>query len=118
SLPEVAPKLGWMVGDLEIDPFDSDRMMYGTGATIYGTDNLTAWDQGGPVDVTVKAQGLEETAVLDLVSPPAGAPLLSALRDIAGFRHDSLSTVPAKMYDNPTTGTTTTIDFAQNAPAI
>ena len=32
------PKLGWMDGDLEIDPFDSNRMMYGTGATIYGTD--------------------------------------------------------------------------------
>lgn len=42
--PETTPKLGWMIGDLEIDPFDSDRMMYGTGATIYGTKNLTDWD--------------------------------------------------------------------------
>ena len=44
--PEITPKLGWMIG-LEIDPFDSNRMMYGTGATIYGTDNLTTWDTGG-----------------------------------------------------------------------
>ncbi len=44
----MTPKLGWMVGDIEIDPFNSDRMMYGTGATIYGTDNLTAWDSGWP----------------------------------------------------------------------
>ena len=41
------PKLGWMTESLEIDPFNSNRMMYGTGATIYGTTNLTNWDTGG-----------------------------------------------------------------------
>ena len=45
--PEVTPKLGWMTESLEIDPFNSNRMMYGTGATIYGTTNLTNWDTGG-----------------------------------------------------------------------
>ena len=79
ALPEVSPKLGWMVGDIEIDPFNSNRMLYGTGATIYGTDDLTNWDAGTPVTITVQAQGLEETAVQDLISPPQGAPLLSAL---------------------------------------
>jgi hypothetical protein len=59
---------------------------------------------------------LEETAVLDLISPPQGAPLLSALGDIAGFRHDDLKVVPDKMYDNPITGTTTSLDFAELAP--
>ncbi len=34
---EVNPKLGWMTETLEIDPFNSDRMMYGTGATLYGS---------------------------------------------------------------------------------
>ena len=72
--PEITPKLGWMVGDLEIDPFNSNRMMYGTGATIYGSDDLLAWDSGGQIHITVKAQGIEETAVLDLISPPSGAP--------------------------------------------
>ena len=60
-----------MTESVEIDPFDSNRLLYGTGATIYGADNLTDWDTGGTVHISVRAQGLEETAVLDLISPPA-----------------------------------------------
>ena len=66
-----------MTESLEIDPFDSDRMMYGTGATVYGTENLTDWDTGATFTIKPMVKGLEETAVLDLVSPPSGAPLLS-----------------------------------------
>jgi hypothetical protein len=114
--PEANPKLGWMTGDIEIDPHDSDRMMYGTGATIYGTENLTAWDTDGTVKIEVKAQGLEETSVLDLVSPPEGAQLLSGLGDICGFRHDDVTKVPAKMMTTPTFTATTSIDFAESTP--
>src|SRR5262245_29338004 len=114
--PVPSPKLGWMVGDLEIDPFNSNRMMYGTGATIYGSDNLTAWDAGGTITIAVKAQGLEETAVLDLISPPSGAPLISGLGDICGFRHNSLTTVPAQMMTSPTFTTTTSLDYAELSP--
>ncbi|KQV04557.1 MULTISPECIES: cellulose-binding domain-containing protein [unclassified Kitasatospora] len=116
SPPEQTPKLGWMTEALEIDPFDSDRMMYGTGATVYGTDNLTAWDAGTNVAIRPMVQGLEETAVNDLVSPPSGAPLLSALGDIGGFRHTSLTTVPPLMYQSPNHGSTTALDFAQADP--
>ena len=55
--PEVTPKLGWMTESLEIDPFNSNRMMYGTGATIYGTTNLTNWDTGGTVTITPMVAG-------------------------------------------------------------
>ncbi len=118
SLPEVTPKLGWMVGDIEIDPFDSDRMLYGTGATIYGTEDLTAWDSGGPITISVQARGLEETSVQDLISPPEGAPLLSALGDIGGFRHDDLSVPPAAMPTNPLLGGGTSLDYAELVPAV
>ena len=94
-MPIVSPKLGWMIDDVEIDPFNSDRMMYGTGATLYGTNNLTAWDTGGTVNISVMAKGIEELAILGLISPPSGAHLVSAVGDVAGFRHDDLLTPPS-----------------------
>jgi xyloglucan-specific exo-beta-1,4-glucanase len=114
SLPEVSPKLGWMVSALVIDPFNSNRMMYGTGATLYGTNNLTDWDSGKPINISVMVQGLEETAVLDIISPPTGAHLLSALGDITGFRHDDLSLAPARMFDNPR-DTPLNLDYAERS---
>ncbi len=110
--PVPSPKLGWMVDSLEIDPFDSNHMLYGTGATLYGTDNLTAWDTGGIIQFSVAALGVEETAVLDLISPPAGAHLLSAVGDIGGFKHDDL-TKPSVMFLNPVAGSTSSLDFAE-----
>ncbi|WP_327592845.1 cellulose binding domain-containing protein [Streptomyces chartreusis] len=116
SPPEQTPKLGWMTEALEIDPFDSNRMMYGTGATIYGTEDLTKWDGGGRFTVRPMVQGLEETAVNDLASPPSGAPLLSALGDVGGFRHTDLATVPSMMFTQPNFTTTTNLDFAETSP--
>lgn len=112
--PEERPKLGWMTESLEIDPFDSDRMMYGTGATLYGSNELTRWDRGETFTIRPAVAGLEETNVLDLVSPPSGAPLISALGDIDGFRHDDLTKVPAKMHG----GGAKTLDFAQSSANI
>ncbi|MFE9022511.1 cellulose binding domain-containing protein [Streptomyces sp. NPDC007808] len=117
SPPEQAPKLGWMTEALEIDPFDSDRMMYGTGATIYGTENLTDWDSGAKFTIKPMVRGLEETAVNDLASPPSGAPLLSALGDIGGFRHTDLDKVPSMMFTQPNFTTTTSLDFAESNPS-
>ncbi|MFI7411896.1 cellulose binding domain-containing protein [Streptomyces sp. NPDC049627] len=116
SPPEQTPKLGWMTEALEIDPFDSGRMMYGTGATIYGTENLTNWDSGSQFTIKPMVQGLEETAVNDLASPPSGAPLLSALGDVGGFRHTDLAKVPSTMFTQPTFTTTTSLDFAETNP--
>ncbi|UXX96169.1 cellulose binding domain-containing protein [Streptomyces sp. AD2-2] len=117
SPPEQAPKLGWMTESLEIDPFDSNRMMYGTGATLYGTENLTNWDSGGQFTVKPMVQGLEETSVNDLAAPPSGgAQLLSALGDIGGFRHTDPAKVPSMMFTSPTFTTTTSLDFAETNP--
>ncbi|PWV99440.1 S-layer family protein [Paenibacillus cellulosilyticus] len=110
--PERSPKLGWMMGDLEIDPFNSDRMMYGTGATLYGSLNATALDSDENVNIEVMASGIEETAVNGLISTPEGASLLSAMGDIGGFRHEDLTKAPS-MITNPYIGSATDIDYAE-----
>ncbi|MGB4492561.1 MAG: dockerin type I domain-containing protein [Halanaerobiales bacterium] len=114
--PEVSPKLGWMIGDLEIDPFNPDRMMYGTGATIYGSENLTKLDYGEKILITVMCKGLEETSVQDLISPPNDISLLSALGDLGGFRHDNLHEPPASIFTSPTFTTGTSLDYAELVP--
>ncbi|GAB3181919.1 cellulose binding domain-containing protein [Micromonospora palomenae] len=118
SPPEETPKLGWMNESVEIDPFDSNRFLYGTGATIYGSTDLTRWDTGGQFTIRPMVKGLEETAVLDLISPPAGAPLVSALGDIGGFRHTDLAAVPSMMFTQPGFTSTTSLDYAETKPAV
>mgnify|MGYP001135005316 CR=1 FL=1 len=116
--PEVTPKLGWMTEALEIDPFDGNRMLYGTGATIYGSTDLGKWDTGGQITIKPVVAGLEETAVLDLISPPTGAPLISGLGDIGGFRHADLTRVPAAMFSQPVFTSTTSLDYAELNPSV
>ncbi|CAG7847796.1 Xyloglucanase {ECO:0000303/PubMed:15541296} Short=XG {ECO:0000303/PubMed:15541296}; AltName: Full=Cel74a {ECO:0000312/EMBL:AAP57752.1}; Flags: Precursor [Serendipita indica DSM 11827] len=115
---DVSQKLvGWMIEALAIDPFDSNHWLYGTGATVNGGRNLLNWDTVHNVTIKSYAAGIEETAVLGLISPPSGtAHLLSVVGDIGGFMHTSLST-PGKVFATPTYGTTTSIDYAGNKPS-
>ncbi|KGM11435.1 xyloglucanase [Cellulomonas bogoriensis 69B4 = DSM 16987] len=115
--PEPLVKLGWMTQSFEIDPFDSDHAMYGTGATVYGTDNLTDWDTGGTVQIEVRAQGIEETAVQDLAAPPGPVELVSGLYDIGGFVHTDITQVPDDAFTDPYHGSVTGVDFAESEPA-
>ena len=116
--PQPTPKLGWMVDSLEIDPFNSNHLLYGTGATMYGTSNLTAWDSGGQAGISVAAVGIEETAVQDLISPPAGtAHLISAISDVGGFTHNSL-TKPSVMDANPVFTSGASLDYAERNPSF
>lgn len=114
--PVPAVKLGWMIEGMNIDPFNSDRMMYGTGATLYATNNLTAWDTGGQVAIKSTALGIEEEAVTGLISPPANAHLYSTVGDVSGWRHDDLTKSPAAMYSIPYAGTYSAIDYAELNP--
>ncbi|KAG8800604.1 hypothetical protein FRC17_006835 [Serendipita sp. 399] len=106
-----------MIETLNIDPFDSNHWLYGTGATVSGGRDLLKWDTTHNVTIKAYAAGIEETAVLGLISPPSGtAHLLSVVGDIGGFLHTSLS-APTKAFATPTYGTTTGIDYAGNKPS-
>ena len=107
------------MGDVEIDPFDPSHVLYVTGQGLWSSNDVTAADTGAPSHWRFDDDGLEETVPLDLVSPPAGASLLSGVGDIAGFRHDDLGVSPADgMFWNPIFGNTTSLDFAEAAPSI
>ncbi len=116
--PIEAPELGWMVSGLAIDPFNSNHMLYGTGMTMWGTNNLTNWDAGNQITLSIASMGIEETSVLGLVSPPAGggAHLYSVMGDVSGFAHTSLTTAPTFPWANSFFGTHTSIDFAELEP--
>ncbi|KAF9036414.1 Oligoxyloglucan reducing end-specific cellobiohydrolase [Hymenopellis radicata] len=109
-------QIGWMMEGLSIDPFDSNHFLYGTGATIYGSRNLKNWDTAHNISLSSLADGIEETSIQGLISPPTGPHLLSAVGDIGGFVHNDLAVAPASSYTNPKWSTAADIDFAGNKP--
>ncbi|MEV6877113.1 RICIN domain-containing protein [Amycolatopsis sp. NPDC051128] len=117
AAPYVGTSVGHWMGALALDPFDSGHVLYGTGSGLWASNDVTAADRGGAAHWAVRAEGLEETAVLGLVAPPGGK-LISALGDIGGFRHDHLDKVPAGASSGPRFSNTTGIDFAQAKPNI
>ncbi|PWY84996.1 xyloglucanase [Aspergillus heteromorphus CBS 117.55] len=116
STSEFPVRVGWMVEALAIDPFDSNHWLYGTGETIYGGHDLLNWDTTRNITLESLAVGVEEMAVLGLITPPGGPALLSAVGDDGGFYHASLDTAPSQAFHTPTYGTTNGIDYAGNSP--
>ncbi|MEU5155691.1 xyloglucanase [Glycomyces sp. NPDC021274] len=125
-----AVKHGWMIEGLAIDPHDSDRIMWGTGATIWGTESLTQWDAQGeligeneagervavPVEkftVGVRAEGIEMTWVRDLAA--LGGTLVSAMGDVNGFVHTDLGRAE-RMFHGGWGGTS--LDYAASNPDV
>ncbi|KAJ3823892.1 hypothetical protein F5878DRAFT_532412 [Lentinula raphanica] len=109
-------QIGWMMESLSIDPFDSDHFLYGTGATIYGSHDLTNWDSQHSITLESLADGVEETSVQNIIAPPTGPLLLSVVGDDEGFEHTSLTTPPAQEFQNPEWSTAADIDYAGNSP--
>jgi hypothetical protein len=109
---------GWWIGALAIDPFRPGRAMYGTGATIWTSGDVTQADSGAATHWSIGALGIEETAVLDLISPPAGAHLFSGLGDIGGFRHDDVDVSPRMGMWKPGMDNCDHLAFAQNLPSL
>ncbi|WP_184557275.1 cellulase [Xanthomonas arboricola] len=104
----------WM-GALAIDPFDSNHALFVTGYGIWASRNLQDFaSTQQPLQWWFQDRGLEETVPLDLLSPMAGAHLLSALGDIDGFRHDDLDTAQLQ-YAGPRLTNGESIDAAGQA---
>jgi oligoxyloglucan reducing-end-specific cellobiohydrolase len=115
--PKGTARFGWWMSALLMDPTNPSHLMYATGATVYGTDNLQAADAGKSPSWYVQGMGIEEVAVTALISPTAGANLLSGMGDIGGFRHDDFTNSPRQgMYTNPVATTVGSMDWAGQSP--
>jgi hypothetical protein len=107
------------MADIDIDPFAPNHAAVVEGGGVWITEDLTQADQGAPTRWTYRTKNLEETAARALISPPEGAPLLSILADLCGFRHDSLHESPKHgNFQNPTCASGDAIDFAGQKPAF
>ncbi|MFF5983163.1 1,4-beta-glucanase [Streptomyces olindensis] len=105
------PKFGWWIQAVGLDPFDSKHVVYGTGATLYGTRDLNHW--------APQIRGVEEASVRQLISPPTGeAHLLSGSGDIGVMYHERLTASPSRgMASNPVFGTSTGLSLATAQPS-
>jgi hypothetical protein len=104
----------WIAG-LAIDPFAGGTIVYTTGDTVYRTDEA---EKSGEILWRPWVHGIEQTAVITLISPTGGAPVISGFGDLAGFVHDRLDVSPAGMHLNPTLTNTNNLDYAGLAPQI
>lgn len=106
----------WL-GAIAVDPFNSDRAWFVTGYGLWATQHLSAVDRGAPTPWIFANDGLEETVIDELVSPPEGVSLLSAIGDIGGFRHEDLRVSPRAGAHEPPYGSNASIAFAERVPA-
>ena len=104
----------WMAG-LALDPFDPGRLAYTTGDTVYATRDAAA----GKLLWTPWTGGIEQTAIITLTSPAAGANLVSGFGDLGGFVHWDLTRSPPEgMFLDPRNSNTNTLDYAGRAPLV
>lgn len=100
---------------VEIDPFNPNHAIYEGGNMIWETNDLTAMDSQQTTHWTVGALGVEETVIHDVVSPPSGTHLFSAMADLGGFQHNDFTVSPAP-FVNPFMTEGASLDFAASNP--
>lgn len=108
----------WLFG-IEIDPFNPDHAMFTTGYGGWETFDLTDMDRDQPTKWSVMSTGIEETVALELLSPPKGAHLISAIGDYGGFVHWDLDKpAPEHGSQPPLFGNTNGVACAANNPDV
>lgn len=105
--------------DIEIDPTNADHAVFTTGYGGWETFDLTAADRNKPTHWSALASGIEETVALELLSPNAGAHLISAIGDYGGFVHWDLDhPAPEGASAPPRMGNTTGVSSAALRPDL
>ncbi|MBD8871341.1 cellulase [Rhodanobacter sp. DHB23] len=106
------------IASIAIDPHDPDQAWFVTGYGVWATHDLTQVDRGGTVHWQFLDDGLEEVVAKAIISPPAGAHLLSALYDLDGYRHDDLDAAPPQFTAPPRYTDADDIAYAAGQPDL
>ncbi len=105
--------------DIEIDPFNSNHAMFTTGYGGWESFDLADMDRGQPTKWSVMSTGIEETVALELLSPPKGPHLISAIGDYGGFTHWDLDKpAPDHSSQPPLFGNTNGVACAAKNPDV
>jgi len=110
-------RVGHWISDLKINPFNKDEMIYGTGGGVWTSRNLSAAGNGQTVAIAFNAANLEETATIQLASPPAGPAVLAAFGDVGGAAWSDITKSPASLF-TPANESNWSIDFAGLKPSF
>ncbi len=93
---------------LAIDPFDSNKIMVNSGNGVFSCDNI--WDE--TPKFYFDALGIEETVPMDIITMK-DYPLISAVLDYDGFKHEDIFT-PATRHQDMIGSTTSMTIAAKN----
>jgi hypothetical protein len=111
-------RMGHWISDVKIDPYDSERVIYGTGYGAWTTSNLGAVQKGAVLHWEFMVGNLEQATALEIRSPSGGAILLGAMGSVGGSAWDNLAATPRAAMFSPTSENNRSVDFAQAAPGI
>ena len=112
---EVKSMGGW-VSDVKINPFSKNEMIFqGQGAWV--ATNLGDLGSAKPVNIVFADDGIEETAVLDLVVPPTGAKVMAAIGDNAGAAWFDITQTPDAGLFRPAKDSNRSVDYAGLKPS-
>ena len=99
---------------LVIDPNAPQRVFFTSGWGVWKADNVNQ----PPVKIQTVMKNVEQLVGFDMKSPPTGDALLfSSCADAAGFRHTSLTSPPARMF-NTTMAQSKSSDFCYQNPNV
>lgn len=107
---------GAAIADVEINPFDSDHLLFTDWYAVWQTKELSRADSGQDVIFKDLSQNHEEVVVRAIHSPQDGAALFSGLSDVCGFRHVNFDYTPYDRYSNPECEDTMSIASAIDDP--
>ena len=114
-----AARMGMMISDVKIDPFNGDHAVYGAGHGLYATENLRAAQQpGGMVAWNFAVDGLEQSAPTEIRSPSAGSALLATMNEVSGAGWDQLTRPPRAGLFLPHGESNRSVDFAELQPGV